>query len=151
RVLDDGMSTRLHYELCDQRGLAYSLQAGLEPLHDVTILEVSGSTANAKVPDLVRGVLELVARFRDEDVSEVELDQAKRRYRYDLLAAVDDANAMAGWFAGTALYYPPPQLSERIAAMDAVTPADVRRAARRTLTAANLSVVVVGALSRAKV
>ncbi len=23
RVLDDGMSTRLHYQICDQKGLAY--------------------------------------------------------------------------------------------------------------------------------
>jgi predicted Zn-dependent peptidase len=151
RTLDDGMSTRLHYQLCDQLGLAYSLQAGLEPLHDVTLLEVSGATANAKVPELVRRLLELFARYRDEEVSAAELDKAKRRYRYDLLASIDDANAMAGWFGGTALYYPPPELAARIAAMDAVTAADIQRAARRMLTPDNLTLVIVGAVSRAKI
>jgi predicted Zn-dependent peptidase len=151
RTLDDGMSTRLHYQLCDQLGLAYSLQAGLEPLHDVTLIEVSGATANAKVPELTRRLLELFTRYREEPVSEAELDKARRRYRYDLLASIDDANAMAGWFGGTALYYPPPSLAARIEAMDAVTAADIQRAARRILTPDNLTLVVVGALSRARV
>jgi predicted Zn-dependent peptidase len=150
RTLDDGMSTRLHYQLCDQLGLAYSLSAGLEPLHDVTLIEVSGATANAKVPELCQKLLEMFARYRDEEVSAAELDKARRRYRYDLLASIDDANAMAGWFGGTALYYPPPSLEERIASMDAVTPADIQRAARRMLTADNLTLVVVGSLSRAR-
>jgi predicted Zn-dependent peptidase len=151
RTLDDGMSTRLHYQLCDQLGLAYSIQAGVEPLHDVSLIEVSGATANAKVPELVRRVLELFVRYRDEEVGVAELEKAKRRYRYDLLASIDDANAMAGWFAGTALYYPPSGLAARIEAMDAVTPADVQRAARRILAPENLTLVVVGALSRARV
>jgi predicted Zn-dependent peptidase len=151
RTLDDGMSTRLHYQLCDQLGLAYSLGAGLEPLHDVTLLEVSGATANAKVPELVTRLFELFRRYRDEPVSDAELAKAKRRYRYDLLSMHDDGNAMAGWFAGTALYYPPATLEERAAAMDRVTAADIQRVAQRILTADNLTLVVVGSLSRARI
>ena len=150
RALDDGMSTRLHYRLCDQLGLAYSLQAGLEPLHDVTVLEVTGATANAKVPELVARLLELADELRRTGISEAELAKVKRRFRYDLLSSIDDANAMAGWFGGTALYYPPTSLEERAARMDAVTVEDVRRAASRVLVADNLAVVVVGSLTRAR-
>ncbi len=150
RALDDGMSTRLHYRLCDQLGLAYSLQAGLEPLHDVTVLEVTGATANAKVPELVARLLELADELRRTGISEAELAKVKRRFRYDLLSSIDDANAMAGWFGGTALYYPPTTLEERAARMDAVTIDDVRRAAGRALAADNLAVVVVGSLTRAR-
>ncbi len=150
RALDDGMSTRLHYRLCDQLGLAYSLQAGLEPLHDVTVLEVTGATANAKVPELVARLLELADELRRTGISEAELAKVKRRFRYDLLSSIDDANAMAGWFGGTALYYPPTTLEERAARMDAVTVDDVRRAAGRVLAADNLAVVVVGSLTRAR-
>jgi predicted Zn-dependent peptidase len=150
RALDDGMSTRLHYRLCDQLGLAYSLQAGLEPLHDVTVLEVTGATANAKVPELVTRLLELADELKQSGISEAELAKVKRRFRYDLLASIDDANAMAGWFGGTALYYPPTSLEERAARMDAVTVEDVRRAAGRVLAADNLAVVVVGSLTRAR-
>ncbi len=37
RVLDDGMSTRLHYTLADQKGLAYSIHAAIEPLADTAL------------------------------------------------------------------------------------------------------------------
>jgi predicted Zn-dependent peptidase len=150
RALDDGMSTRLHYRLCDQLGLAYSLQAAIEPLHDVTVLEVSGATANAKVPELVARLLELADELRKTGIDEAELVKVKRRFRYDLLSSIDDANAMAGWFGGTALYYPPTTLEERATRMDRVTVADVRRAAERALSPDNLAVVVVGSLTKAR-
>jgi predicted Zn-dependent peptidase len=144
------MSTRLHYRLCDQLGLAYSLGAAIEPLHDVTVLEVSGATANAKVPELISRLLELADELRKSGIDEAELAKVKRRYRYDLLSSIDDANSMAGWFGGTALYYPPTSLEERAERMDRVTVADVCRAAERALAPHNLAVVVVGSLTRAR-
>jgi predicted Zn-dependent peptidase len=150
RALDDGMSTRLHYRLCDQLGLAYSLNASVEPLHDVTVVEVTGATANAKVPELVARLLALASEVGRDGIDEAELAKVKRRFRYDLLSSIDDANAMAGWFGGTGLYYPPSSLEERAARMDAVTVADVRRAATRVLSPDHLSVVVVGSLTRAR-
>ncbi|MEI2624885.1 MAG: pitrilysin family protein [Giesbergeria sp.] len=53
RILDDGMSTRLHYQLADQKGLAYSIHAAIEPLADVAVFEIAGATANNKVAALV--------------------------------------------------------------------------------------------------
>lgn len=150
RALDDGMSTRLHYRLCDQLGLAYSLGAGIEPLHDVTVMEVSGATANAKVPELVRQLFALVGELKQDGLDGAELTKVKRRFRYDLLSSIDDANAMAGWFGGTGLYYPPTSLEERAERMDQVTAGDVKRAAARVLSRDNLAVVVVGSLTRAR-
>ena len=51
------MSTRLHYTLADQKGLAYSIHAAIEPLADAALFEIAGATANAKVPALVRELL----------------------------------------------------------------------------------------------
>ena len=133
RALDDGMSTRLHYRLCDQLGLAYNLNAALEPMHDVTLLEVVGSTANAKVPELARRLFALMDEFRREPVSTAELEKIKRRYRYDLACTIDDPGAMVGWFGGTALYYDPTSLDERAQLMDAVTADDLMAAANEVL------------------
>ncbi len=150
RVLDDGMSTRLHYQLCDQRGLAYSISAGIEPLADVALLDIVGATANAKVPELVGALLDILGGLRAGDVTEAELDKARARYRYETLAAMDDAAAMTGWFGGTALYYPPPPLTTRLAQMEAVTVADVQGAAAHVLRPDNLVLAAVGALSKAR-
>jgi predicted Zn-dependent peptidase len=72
------------------------------------------------------------------------------RYRYETLASIDDAAAMAGWFGGTALYYPPPSLSERLAAMARVTVDDVVGIAHKVLTPEHLVLTAVGTLSRAR-
>jgi predicted Zn-dependent peptidase len=150
RVLDDGMSTRLHYTLADQKGLAYSIHAAIEPLADTALFEIAGATANAKVPALVRELLTLLDGLRRGQVTDDELAKARVRYRYETLASIDDAAAMAGWFGGTALYYPPPGLSERLAQMEAVKIADVARVAEQVLAPNNLAIAAVGSLSRAR-
>jgi predicted Zn-dependent peptidase len=150
RCLDDGMSTRLHYQLCDQKGLAYSIAAGIEPLADAALLEVTGATANAKVPALVAEVLTLVATLRDRAVTEDELAKARTRYRYEMLASLDDGSAMAGWFGGTALYYAPPLMSQRLEQMARVTADDIVETANRVIRPDGLVVAVVGALSKAR-
>jgi predicted Zn-dependent peptidase len=150
RMLDDGMSTRLHYQLCDQKGLAYSINAGIEPLIDVALLDVVSATANAKVPELVRELLGLLSGLRAGDVSTAELEKARNRYRYETLASIDDASSMAAWFGGASLYYAPPTLSIRLAQMEAVSLADIRGAAEAILRPENLVVTAVGALSKAR-
>jgi predicted Zn-dependent peptidase len=150
RVLDDGMSTRLHYTLADQKGLAYSIHAAIEPLADTALFEITGATANAKVPGLVRELLGLLDGLRRGNVTADELAKARVRYRYETLASIDDAAAMAGWFGGTALYYPPTQLSERLAAMDRIGIDDVIQIADTVLTPQHLVIAAVGTLSRAR-
>ncbi len=150
RALDDGMSTRLHYQLADQKGLAYSISAGIEPLHDAALLDVVGATANAKVPQLVTELLKLLGSLREAPITADELAKIRTRYRYEMRASLDDASAMAAWFGGTALYYPPSTLEERLAQMTAVEADDVVRVAREVIRPENLVVAAVGALSRAR-
>ena len=150
RVLDDGMSTRLHYTLADQKGLAYSIHAAIEPLADTALFEIAGATANAKVPALVRELFVLLDGLRKGNVNDDELAKARVRYRYETLASLDDAAAMASWFGGTALYYPPQSLSERLGSIAAVTVDDVVRVADQILVPDRLVVAAVGTLSRAR-
>ncbi|HUS27036.1 MAG TPA: pitrilysin family protein [Kofleriaceae bacterium] len=150
RVLDDGMSTRLHYTLADQKGLAYSISAYIEPLADTALFEITGATANAKVPSLVRELFGLLDGLRRGEVSPDELAKAGVRYRYETLASIDDAAAMAAWFGSTALYYKPPSLSERLEQMSKITVDDVVRVAEQVLVPEKLVVAAVGSLSRAR-
>jgi len=150
RALDDGMSTRLHYQLADQKGLAYSIGAGIEPLADTALFEVTGATANAKLPTLVGEILSLLGGLRDAPIADDELAKIRTRYRHEILSALDDPSAMAVWYAGAALYYPPPSLSERLAAMTRVTADDIVETARRVLRPGTMTLAAVGALSRAR-
>jgi predicted Zn-dependent peptidase len=151
RALDDGMSTRLHYQLADQQGLAYSIGASIEPLADAALFEITSATVNAKLPRLVSAILGLVGGLREQPITSDEMTKIRTRYRYETVASIDDPSAMAGWFGGTALYYPPPMLSERLAAIDRVTPEDLIATARQVISPDSLVLAAVGALSKARV
>ena len=103
RALDDGMATPLHYRLCDQRGLAYEIGAGLEPLADVALFDITGATSQAKLPRLIAGVLELLTEFRETPLSDAALARVKRRYRFELASMLDDGPALSSLLCGPAL------------------------------------------------
>jgi predicted Zn-dependent peptidase len=148
RVLDDGMSTRLHYRVCDQTGLAYNVNAALEPLFDTALLELDAACAHPKLPDLLGEVLRIIGEFRTTLVTPQELDKAKRRYLFDLEAGFDDLDGLCGWFGGTELFFRPYSHEERVRRMERVTAEEVRRVALRVLRPERLTAVAVGALER---
>ncbi len=149
RVLDDGMSTRLHYQICDQKGLAYHVAGGIEPLHDIALVEIDAACAPRKLPELVAEALTLVGRFRDEQVSDDDLAKAKRRHRGDIEAGYDDIDGLSGWYGGTELFYKPRTHAERVRLFNAVTAEKIQRVARRVFRADRLTVAAVGPLTAA--
>ena len=146
RVLDDGMSTRLHYRVCDQMGLAYYVSGSVEPFHDTALFEIDAASAHKNVPALLREVFRIIGQLRDEPPDPRELTKAKRRYRWDLEATFDDPDALAGWFGGTELFYRPDGYEAKVARMEAVTADDVQRVARRLFVPSRLTVATVGYL-----
>jgi predicted Zn-dependent peptidase len=150
RVLDDGMSTRLHYTLADQKGLAYSVNAQIEPLVDAALFEIMSATANAKVPTLVREILTLLDGLRRGEITEDELAKTRMRFRYEILATLDDAVAMASIYGHAPLFHPLPPQSARLEAMSKITIDDVVGVARDVLAPEHLTLVAVGSQSRAR-
>jgi predicted Zn-dependent peptidase len=148
RIVDDGMSTRLHRRVVDELGLAYYVSASLEAFVDAGLYEVDGNCAHESAPALVRESLAVLARLRDEPPSAAELDKAQRRYRWDLEASFDDPDAMAGWWGGTELFFGPRTLEDKVARVRAVTPEMVQRVAARLVRPERLTVACVGQLSR---
>lgn len=148
RIVDDGMSTRLHRRLCDELGLAYYVSASIEPFVDTGLFEIDCTANHENVPALIRESLKLCAQLRSRVPTAEELEKAKRRYRWDLERTFDDADAMAGWWGGTELFYGPQTFEEKLARVRRVTPADVRDVARRVFRPERLTVACVGVLGR---
>jgi predicted Zn-dependent peptidase len=148
RVVDDGMSTRLHRRLIDELGLAYYVSASTEQFHDTGLYEIDGAAAHPNVPNFVAEAVRVLQRLCTEAPSEDELAKAKRRYRWDLESSFDDPEAMAGWWAGTELFSGPVSYEDKLARVDAVTPEDVRRTATRIFRPERMTVACVGLLPR---
>ena len=149
RMLDDGMSTPLHYRVCDQKGLAYHVSAALDPLYDTSLLEIDSACLPEKLPQLVNEIMALLSGLRTTLVSEEELAKAKGRYARDVEAGFDDLEGLCSWFGGTALFFSRPRSpAERYRRVAAVSAEQIRQVARRVLRPERMVAVVVGSVER---
>ncbi len=148
RLIDDGMSTPLHYQICDQKGLAYHVSAALEPFHDTALLEVDAACAHAKLPELLSAIFEVLDHFRTTLVTDEALERVKNRYLGDLEAGFDDLGGLCSWFGASHLFMRSRTHTELVDRMKRVTAEQVRRVARRVLCPERLTVAAVGAVDR---
>jgi predicted Zn-dependent peptidase len=150
RVLDDGMSTPLHYRVCDRKGLAYHVSAGIDPLGDTSLVELTAACASEKLPELVGEILGILSELRDKPVAQDEIDKAKRRYARDLEAGFDDVEGLCAWFGDSLLFGRPLRSPhERYQRMAKVTAARIGQAARAVLRPENLVATAVGTFTPA--
>ncbi len=144
RILDDGLSSRLPFEIVERRGLAYSLHAGIDTFADAGMFVVDGACAPRKVGRVVEGILRVLAGLADRPVPEEELLRVQRRHRMSLTFSLDSAAELAGWYGSGEVLRAPEGFEERCRRVEAVTPADVQRVALGTFARRNLVAVVVG-------
>ena len=149
RVLDDGMSTRLHYRVCDQKGLAYHVNASLDPLYDTSLLEIDSACQPEKLPQLTAEIMALLSELRTTLVSDEELAKAKRRYARDLEAGYDDVDGLCSWYGGMGLFVARPRSpAQRYRRFAAVNAEQIRQVACQVLRPERLAAVVVGRVER---
>jgi predicted Zn-dependent peptidase len=145
RLLDDGMATPLHYRVCDRKGLAYHVSAGLEPLGDTSLVEINAACAAEKLPALLREVFAILHELRERPAAAAELAKAKRRYARDLEAGFDDVEGLCAWVGDSLLFERPLRSpAERYQRLARVNAAQVQRVARDVLRPERLVVTTVG-------
>ncbi|WP_163786593.1 M16 family metallopeptidase, partial [Myxococcus vastator] len=144
RVLDDGLSSRLPYEIVEKRGLAYSVSASLDGYHDAGLLEIEAASAPEKAATVITEAFRVLATLCENEVGEEELTRAKRRHRMLLEFSQDSPGELAGWFGGTELFRTPESFGHRADLVDSQSAARVREVARRYFNRENLTVVAVG-------
>ena len=149
RVLDDGLSTRVHQTICEERGLAYEAFSGNDSLEDCGVFDFGASVEHSKAPYLVETMLELIGELRGNPPTDEEVDKAARRYLWDLRTVRDDPED-ASHFVGTSALLGLPErvgtLADRVAQ---VTPEDIQQAARRYLDPQSAYLSCVGVLDEA--
>jgi len=149
RVLDDGMSTRLHRRICDERGLAYEVSAGIELFDDAGVMDVASCVAHSSLPSLVGEVLSILADLSVEGPTRAEVEKAHRRYAFDLDVLEDDAHALGDFYGAAELFDLRQTPGERRRQILALTAQDLRRAARLIFNPSRLNLVLVGTLDDA--
>ena len=148
RILDDGLSSRLPFEVVERRGLAYALHAGIDTFSDTGMTVVEGACAPAKLPRVLEEILRVLGELAARAVPEEELVRVQRRHRMTLAFSLDSAAELAGWYGSGEVISVPEGFEERCRRVERVTPGDVLRVARDTFRRRNAVAVVVGPAPR---
>ena len=147
RVLDDGLSTRVHQTICEERGLAYEAFAGNDTFEDCGVFDFGASVEHKKAPLLVETVFELIDELRRNPPTEDEVGKARRRYLWGLRTVRDDPEDTAHLVGSNALFGLPERIGTMAEQVARVTPSDIRQAAQDYLDPSNAHLTCVGVLN----
>ncbi len=144
-ILGGGASSRLFEQLRERRGLAYDVGASAAHFRDTGSVIISFGTDPQKGSEALECCVAEIDRLERRRVSDRELQKAKQFFGGRLWLALEDTNAVAGWFGSQEILQDrviAPE--EAIAAVDAVNADDVRRVARTYLRPELMRVAAVG-------
>jgi len=142
-ILGDGVTSRLQWNVCERRALAYNVTTIYEPLADTGALDIEAAVAPDGLLVLVREILSTLRALKDRGPAEDEFERARHRYRLALEFALDHPSSLTQYHL-SALFGRSYGIAERIAALDRWTLPDLRALSRQLLGRANATFVAVG-------
>ena len=145
-ILGGGSFTsRLYREVREERGLVYSVYSALFPLDHAGLVIGNAATGAARAGQTVDVVREVIARFAEEGPTDAEIEAAKNFLKGSYALRFDTSDKIAGQLLGIqidglGIDY----IDTRNDLIDAVTPEEVREAARRVYGDGGLWIVTAG-------
>lgn len=144
-ILGGGASSRLFEQLRERRGLAYDVGASAAHYRDTGSVIVSFGTDPQKGAEALECCVTEIDRLERRRVLDRELQKAKQFFSGRLWLALEDTNAVAGWFGSQEILQDRVIMPEEaIAAVEEVGADDVRRVARTYLRPDLMRVAAVG-------
>ena len=138
-----GENSDLYQRLVIKEQKTDFISAGAEDHKDQELFAAFARVKDEKdVPYVRQQILDTFKRYTTEPVSQQDLDNTRSRFRYGFAQAMNSSEAIAGALAPyIALRRTPETINKVFALADAVTPEDIRAAARRYFTDNNRTVV----------
>ena len=130
-LLGGGMSSRLFQEIREKRGLVYSIYSFAAPYMDGGIFGIYAGTGESEAAELMPVTLGELIKVQSE-VTEAELARARAQVKASLLMSLESTGSRIEQLARQIQIHGrviPTQ--ETIGKLNAVTPADIQRAAAR--------------------
>jgi zinc protease len=140
-----GFGSRLTEEIREKRGLTYGIYSYFNDLDHFDGLQVSTSTENANVAEVLSLVNVEWDKMKTAPISEQELKDAKTYLIGSLPLSLTSTNAIAGLLLSLQIdNMPIDYLDQREAKIKAATAADVQRVAKELLDTKKMTTVLVG-------
>ncbi len=140
-----GFGSRLTEEIREKRGLTYGIYSYFIGMRHFDGLQVSTSTENRNVAEVISLTKAEWEKMKTEPVTEAEMNDAKAYLIGSLPLGLTSTDDIAGLMLSLQIDdMPINYLEQREAAIKSATPADVQRVAQRILDANKMTVVLVG-------
>ncbi|MBA2254034.1 MAG: insulinase family protein [Chloroflexi bacterium] len=150
-ILGDGSSSRLFLKVREDAGLAYDVHAFQTDLADCGTLQIYAGVDPGQMTEALAAILGELARLRDETVEPGELDKARAYAKGRLELRLEESRHLASWLGvQEALHDRVLTLDEALAALDAVTAADIRSLAGRLFREEVLTLAVIAPARRGR-
>ena len=135
-VLGGGMSSRLFQEIREKRGLVYSIYSFGAPYADGGLFGIYAGTGEAEVEELIPVTLDELRKVQSQ-VTEAELARSRAQVKASVLMSLESTGSRCEQIARQIqIFGRVIPTAETIAKINAVTVADVQRAATRQFRAA---------------
>lgn len=147
-ILGGSFTSRLNSNLREEHGYSYGAGSSFDMLRGAGPFTASSSVFTAKTDSSVIEFFNELKEIRDVAVTPAELERAKNYLALGFPRRFETTRGVAGQFADLAVYDLPLNLyNSYVERIQAVTAADVQRAAREYVRPDRAVVVVVGDLS----
>lgn len=144
-ILGGGASSRLFEQLRERRGLAYDVGASAAHFRDTGSIIISFGTDPQKGAQALECCVTEIERLSRRRVQDRELRKAQQFFSGRLWLALEDSNAVAGWFGAQEILQDRVIMPEEaITAVNGVDADDIRRVARTYLHPDLMRVAAVG-------
>ncbi len=144
-ILGESMNSRLFQTIRERHGLVYAIGSGVQFFHETGELVISAGADPARIPTVMRLVIQEIKRLRLKPVRASELRRACDYAAGQILLSLESTSGQMMWAAGSVLHLntviSPEHVIERFRS---VTTRDVQQVAGQLLQENNAAVALVG-------
>jgi predicted Zn-dependent peptidase len=151
-VLGNSMSSRLFQEIREQNALAYSIYSYVTSYRDTGLLTVYAGTDPSNALEVARLVLKEFKKITEEGITSAEETRVKNQIKGSLVLSLESSSSHMSRIARQEMYYGKyVSMDDIIKGVEKVTAGQVQRLAQQLFSRENISLTILGPLSRADV
>jgi predicted Zn-dependent peptidase len=151
-VLGNSMSSRLFQEIREQNALAYSIYSYVISYRDTGLLAIYAGTDPSNALKVVTLVMKEIRKIKDEGITDAEERRVKNQIKGSLVLSLESSNSHMSRIARQEIYFGKYlSIDDIIRGVEKVTADQVRRLANEIFNKDNISLTVLGPLSKADV
>ncbi len=151
-VLGNSMSSRLFQEIREQNALAYSIYSYVTSYRDTGLLTIYAGTDPSNALEVVRLVIRELKKIRDEGITQAEGLRVKNQIKGSLVLSLESSNSHMSRLARQEMYFGKyHSMDDIIKSVETVALDQVQQLAQQLFTSENLSLTILGPLSKADV